>query len=225
MRCATRTCSRPGCGRAQAGCSTRATAMRSTRSSPVSTTSGSVASPGCTPRWPPIGTRASSTPSSSWRRHLRSPAPPTSRRRTCCRGSSGSRGSGCARWSTPSAPTRPTPTSTRCASRPSRSATRPRRWLRSSGRRPARPPGGWPRCRTSWATTRTRSSPRSGCAPTSRCWPRGAGHRGRRPDATAIAFALGALVGDERAERAARRAEWPDAWARAADRDLWRWLR
>jgi CHAD domain-containing protein len=43
--------------------------------------------------------------------------------------------------------------------------------------------------------------------------------------ALSVAFALGALVGDERAERAARRAEWPAAWERASDPDRWRWLR
>lgn len=44
-------------------------------------------------------------------------------------------------------------------------------------------------------------------------------------DGLAVAFALGALVGDERAERAARRSEWPDAWARASRPGRWRWLR
>jgi CHAD domain-containing protein len=45
------------------------------------------------------------------------------------------------------------------------------------------------------------------------------------PDVVRVGFALGALVGDERAERAARRAEWPAAWEEAADRDRWSWLR
>jgi len=40
-----------------------------------------------------------------------------------------------------------------------------------------------------------------------------------------VAFALGALVGDERAERAALRRDWPAAWERAAAPRRWHWLR
>ena len=53
----------------------------------------------------------------------------------------------------------------------------------------------------------------------------------RRPGSAGVRGALdeplglGALVGDERAERAARRAEWPAAWDRAAGSGRWSWLR
>ena len=57
-------------------------------------------------------------------------------------------------------------------------------------------------CRTSSATTRTLSSPRSGS---------GSGPSRRRPES---AFAAGRLVQLERDRMAAARAAWPDTWKR-----------
>ncbi len=52
-----------------------------------------------------------------------------------------------------------------------------------------------------------------------------AGTRRRRPTTTvAAAFVLGALVADERAQRRARRDDWPATWAEAADPDRWDWV-
>jgi len=46
-----------------------------------------------------------------------------------------------------------------------------------------------------------------------------------QPDTSpATAFVFGALVADERAERAALRARWPEVWDAAADPERWEWL-
>jgi hypothetical protein len=53
-------------------------------------------------------------------------------------------------------------------------------------------------------------------------WLRGAAPKTR---STREAMLIGQLIGLQRAEAHAKRAAWPEVWARASDKELRRWLK
>ena len=166
--------------------------------------------PSCSPRCAPTATstlaRAPARggargPVVGRRRRLRARARRSRRR---------SRGRSCATRCATSATSHPTRTCTRCASAPSGHATPPRRWPprsarpRSGSRRRSRP------CRRCSASTRTRSSPGSGCATHV---PDGDGRRAPRssPESSPLV--------EDVADGTASREQWPAAWKHAKRRE------